>query len=205
MINDPRPYHHGDLRGALVRAALELLERAGPEQLSLRGLAETAGVSRSAPYSHFADKRALLAAIAAVGFERFAEEMLDPAYGAPDARARFLRTGRGYARFALRNPNLFRLMFSAQLTELRETGELKARSDRAYAVFRDSLNEALRESGAPSPASPALQALAWSCIHGLSVLLIEDRLLRRSSSEEVLVGQVTELFTELIAPTGLQA
>lgn len=198
MARAGQPYHHGDLRGTLVRTALEMLERAGPEELSLRGLAEAAGVSRSAPYSHFRDKRALLAAIAEVGFDRFAEEMSRSETPAPDAETRFLDIGRGYVRFALRNPSLFKLMFSAELASLKDLGELRAKGERTQDIFRAGLDGFLRDCGAPTPAGPAMQTLAWSTIHGLSLLLLEQRLPPASAGHAGLVEEVTALFTEMV-------
>jgi len=191
-------YHHGDLRAALIRSALELLERVGPEQVSLRGLAEAAGVSRSAPYNHFRDKRELLAAVAEVGFGRFAQEMLEGDSAGRNARERFLDVGRGYARFALNNPNLFKLMFSAELASLKALGQLQAASDETQSIFRTALDAFLEERGGAAPASMQLQTLAWGCIHGLSLLLIENRLSVPPRDPHQLVAQVTELFTDMV-------
>src|ERR1700749_2377102 len=107
-------YHHPDLRTALVKAATAAIERGGYENLSLRELAESLGVSRAAPYRHFADRRALLAAVAADGFDR-----LTTIYNATADRktpqARLAAAGRGYLAFAAERPQLFRLMFGSAL------------------------------------------------------------------------------------------
>src|SRR5271170_5574322 len=114
MKNDSR-YHHGDLRAALVKAAAAEIERGGYENLSLRELAESLGVSRAAPYRHFADRRALLAAVAAEGFDE-----LTVIYRGVIARektppARLTAAGRAYLAFATERPQLFRLMFVSDL------------------------------------------------------------------------------------------
>ena len=102
-------YHHGDLRHALINAALVGLEEGGTGALSLRGLAERVGVSRTAPYRHFAGKKALLAAVAASGFVRFTEALR--AAKGRNAGKRLAAIGRAYCAFARQNPGLLRLMF----------------------------------------------------------------------------------------------
>ena len=106
-------YHHGDLANALLDAALALVEHDGAEAVSLRELAQSLGVSRAAPYRHFADRDALLAAVAARGFEDLivvSEAALD---GPGDGRTRLQAFGRAYFDFAARRPGLYRLMFES--------------------------------------------------------------------------------------------
>ncbi len=106
-------YHHGDLRSALIKAATAEIERGGYENLSLRELAESLGVSRAAPYRHFADRRALLAAVAADGFERLTAIHRNARGKIPQAR--LAAAGRGYLAFAAERPQMFRLMFVSDL------------------------------------------------------------------------------------------
>ncbi|MDI1452106.1 TetR/AcrR family transcriptional regulator [Polyangium sp. 6x1] len=109
----PRPYHHGDLPRALREGALALIEERGPMGFTLRELARRVGVSHAAPYRHFADKRALLTALAAEGAHRLADAV-DAALTAagPDLRARFLAAAHAYVRFAMDHPGYFQAMFS---------------------------------------------------------------------------------------------
>ena len=102
-------YHHGNLRAALIQTAIKILELEGLNALSLRRIAREAGVSQAAPYSHFKDKQALLLAVCADGYEKFAARMRQEAGTAtgPDYIAGL---GRGYIYFALENPALFELM-----------------------------------------------------------------------------------------------
>ena len=197
MIEAALPYHHGNLRAALIRAALEAFEQGGSDGVSLRGLAETVGVSRSAPYSHFRSKRELMAAIAEVGFERFVAEM-ERVDDAADARGRFLAIGTGYLRFALENPGLFKLMFSAELATLKGVGDLEQTSARAFGVFQQGLDAYLRHCGGAGPASPTLQTLAWSSVHGLAFLLLEDRLPFHPEQPMDVVAEVTGLFADMM-------
>ena len=108
-------YHHGDLRAALIKAATAEIERGGYENLSLRELADSVGVSRGAPYRHFADRRALLAAVAAAGFERLTASYRKAMGSGKTPQDRLVAAGRGYLRFAAERPQMFRLMFVSDL------------------------------------------------------------------------------------------
>ena len=112
-----RPYHHGDLRRAVVVAALEILSETQSLEFSLRELARRAGVSHNAPYKHFADKRELLAAVSAVGFEQLTKRMSDKIAGLSNARAQMFAVLRAYIQHGVENPALYRLMFGGYLTD----------------------------------------------------------------------------------------
>ena len=114
-MKDDSSYHHGDLHAALVNAAAVEIERGGHESLSLRELAESVGVSRTAPYRHFADRRALLAAVALDGFERLTAIYRRAMGSGKNPRDRLAAAGRGYLRFAAERPQMFRLMFVSDL------------------------------------------------------------------------------------------
>src|ERR1700756_4423963 len=115
LMKDDSSYHHGDLHAALVKAAAAEVERGGYENLSLRELAESLGVSRAAPYRHFTDRRALLAAVAADGFERLTAAYRKATSSGKTPRARLAAAGRGYLQFAAERPQTFRLMFVSDL------------------------------------------------------------------------------------------
>jgi AcrR family transcriptional regulator len=115
LMKDDSSYHHGDLHAALVNAAAVEIERGGYESLSLRELAESVGVSRTAPYRHFADRRALLAAVALDGFERLTAIYRRAMGSGKNPRDRLAAAGRGYLRFAAERPQMFRLMFVSDL------------------------------------------------------------------------------------------
>ncbi len=137
----PQPYHHGDLHEALVRTARKLLEKDGLEHLSLRGVARAAGVSPAAPYHHFADKHALLGAVAAEGFTQLREEMLARMATVPDAAGRRDACGIGYVAFAVKNPALFRLMFGGDSAVLSADHLLKKPRELAYDVLREAVEK----------------------------------------------------------------
>jgi AcrR family transcriptional regulator len=110
-LREKRPYHHGDLRQALVRSALEILSESGVGGLSLRAAARRARVSAMAPYRHFADKEALLAAVAEYGFRELAAQLTAATATAADPRAGLAALGVAYVLFARDEPSLFKLIF----------------------------------------------------------------------------------------------
>src|ERR1700758_5074486 len=111
-----RPYHHGDLPRAIVTAALEILSETQSHEFSLRELARRAGVSHNAPYKHFADKRELLAAVSAAGFEVLTKRMSVEAAKASNPRAGLMAVLRAYIHYGVDNPALYRLMFGGYLS-----------------------------------------------------------------------------------------
>ena len=113
--SNERPYHHGDLRRAIVKAALEILQETQSLEFSLRELARRAGVSHNAPYKHFADKRELLAAVSAAGFETLTKHMEREIAGLDNARERLFAMLRAYIDHGVENPALYSLMFGGYL------------------------------------------------------------------------------------------
>jgi AcrR family transcriptional regulator len=164
-------YHHGELREALVAAGLSILEEGGdPSALGLRETARRAGVSAMAPYRHFPDKEALLAAVATVGFERLraALERADRGGEGEDAKREALYAqGEAYVAFACAQPGLFRLMFAARSGGSRPQALCDA-SAAAYAVLSD------RVAALVPPALAAEEALrSWALVHGIAALVID--------------------------------
>lgn len=169
-----RAYHHGDLRNALIDTGLAALEAHEASDLSLRALARELGVSANAVYRHFADKDALLSALAAEGFRRFAAEQ---ARAQAQAAADPVATGLGYVRFAQRHPALFRLMFG-RFTRACDSAELQQAALAAFSqLLEDSRPGGAQASPEPIDEATMLRALArWSLVHGLSHLLLEGQL-----------------------------
>jgi AcrR family transcriptional regulator len=161
-----KSYHHGDARNALLAAGIELIDEVGAAELSLRGVAERAGLSRQAPYNHFADKEALLAELVRIGFERL-ESRVKAVKGYP-REAALEHAGDAYIEFAQTAPTLFRLMFSRELVDL-------ARFPAAMAAARSafgSLATIVATLAAPQHAN-ALSLAAWCLVHGYATLSIE--------------------------------
>ncbi len=164
-------YHHGNLREALVFEAIRLLEAEGKAGLSLRRVAREVGVSQAAPYGHFKDKQALVLAVCAAGFDRFANRMRDEAAGATGP-AYIAALGRGYIFFALENPALFQLMFD-------ETGVKPDKSD-LDPVFSEGyrlLDRGLAQYPIPHFGDDELsRSISWGLVHGMAQLLLGGRI-----------------------------
>jgi AcrR family transcriptional regulator len=166
-------YHHGGLRAALIRSAREILESEGYEALTLRAAARRAGVSQAAPYNHFADKAALLAAIAALGFKEFAAAMRHEMDAAVDPLARLNATGIAYVAFATSNPGLFKLMFGSNVRQESGDPDLDAARTSAYEVLRGAVHS-VQVSGPGHLAHEELESLrSWALVHGLATMINE--------------------------------
>jgi AcrR family transcriptional regulator len=192
-----RPYHHGNLKPALLRAAVELIAEVGPAAFTLREVARRAGISHNAPYRHFREKDELLAAVAAEGFERLADvlgkdTLGKDALGKPEKRTRagnpdsalrrFQASGVAYVRFALGSPEHLLVMFDWPLA-LDRYPELSATAKRAFSVLVGFVEDAQREGSLPGGDPLALACTAWSLVHGVAKLAIAKRLPFKSESE----------------------
>jgi AcrR family transcriptional regulator len=166
-----RGYHHGNLREALIRAALALIAEKGPSGFTFAEAARSAGVSPAAPYRHFRDRDELMADVARRGFERF-EKDLAQAWngGAPDALRAFENLGRAYLAFARDEPAYYSAMFEAGLPLDTDPGLLQA-SERAFAVLRaasEMLAQRLPKEGRPPSLMMAFHI--WALSHGVASL-----------------------------------
>ncbi|MEL6606228.1 MAG: TetR/AcrR family transcriptional regulator [Cyanobacteria bacterium J06614_10] len=170
-----QPYHHGDLRQALLNAALIALETKDANSLSLREVARQAGVSHTAPYRHFADKAALLSAVAEEGFIEFGQYLKD-ALIAGDPAGSLQAAGTAYVRYALDHPTHFRVMFSHFPESEPVDSALYTVSKEAFQILVDII-EAGQAAGAMKPGDAYLLALGrWSMVHGLAMLLLDGML-----------------------------
>lgn len=172
-----RPYHHGDLRRALLDAALALIEAEGVAALTLRQTARQVGVTHAAPYRHFKDKAALLAGVAAEGFRLLADrtETARDAAG-PDPIDRLLAIGVAYVRFALEHPAHYRVMFGRDIVETPGEHTFHGEAARAFAVLTGCVGEVQHAGECPSEGAGVRSILAWSTVHGLAMLLTDHRL-----------------------------
>lgn len=166
-------YHHGDLRNALARAATDILEEAGLEKLSLRGVARRAGVSAAAPYHHFKDKDALLAALATDGFRDLLDTMRAHATDYTDPADIRAGLGAGYVVFAQQRPALFRLMFADSRYLFAEDENLVAAASSSYALLEQSVADLVSETGqgGDDALKVRLAASSWAQAHGLATLV----------------------------------
>jgi AcrR family transcriptional regulator len=200
-----RGYHHGNLREALVTAALELISRKGPAGFTFAEAARAAGVSPAAPYRHFRDRDALMADVAQRGFARFADD-LEAAWngGRPDPLEALERVGRAYLAFARSEPAYFAAMFESGLS-FASFPELRAAGDRAFEVLRKACEEVAATSAASRRPPALMMALhIWSISHGIASLFGRGDAGRRPlpmSAEELLEAAVLVYLRGLgIAP-----
>ena len=174
LIQLKQGYHHGDLRNALVGEALQLLEQAGHSEFSLRDLARRVGVSAAALDAHFADKSALLAAIATAGFVRLRAALEAALRKDADLADQFLHMGSAYVRFGMDHPALYKLMFASEELPARraEYPDLQAAADAAFDLLTDVL-ERMQRRGILRAGDPDADGLSvWAHVHGLTSLII---------------------------------
>jgi AcrR family transcriptional regulator len=166
-----RAYHHGNLKEALVRAALELIAKKGPAGFTFAEAARWAGVSPAAPYRHFRDRDELLANIAVRGFEQFAEALARAWNdGKPDPFGAFERLGRAYLDFARTEPAYYAAMFEAGIP-LETNPELREAGDRAFAVLRSATERLIGTMPAGNRPPALMMALhVWAMSHGIAAL-----------------------------------
>ena len=196
-------YHHGDLRRALLDAAVHVVQRDGVAALSLHALSKKAGVSSGAPYHHFESREQLLAAIAVEGYERLAAAMkvgadaaaARPRVGETSAQAHLRGLGRGYVRFALEHPGHFRVMFRPELKG-QLTDEQRAIGAVSFGMLSSAIVRCQEERTIPAGDPRRFVLLAWSAVHGASVLWIDGSL-----SDGDLVDGGAEELGALVADT----
>jgi AcrR family transcriptional regulator len=175
-----QPYHHGNLKPALLKAALGLIAEVGPAAFTLREVARRAGISHNAPYRHFRDKDELLAAVATEGFERLEAALLKPpkatrAQVPHPALRRFQASGVAYVRFALNSPEHLLVMFDWPLP-LDSYPALSAAATRAFGVLAGFVEAAQTEGSLPARDPVEAACMAWSLVHGVAKLAIAKRL-----------------------------
>lgn len=171
----PSQYHHGDLRRALVEEALRTIQAAGVRGLTLRGVGETLGVSRTALYRHFADKGALLAEVARTGFRTFRQELVDAWERGGRGRQGFEEMGVAYVRFAVTNPSHYRVMFGGFIVGTPDA-DLMKEAGGAFQALVDAIVW-LQQHGLMRDDDPLqLARYIWAAVHGISMLVIDGQL-----------------------------
>jgi AcrR family transcriptional regulator len=193
MLPSKATYHHGDLRAACVRAAMELLEESGETALSLRAVARRAGVSPAAPYRHYADREALVTAVAAVGYRELAER-LAAAHPSPSTPEQLAGVAVAYVQFALQRPALFRIMF----------GEPCDRDDDERVAATAAVSLCVRgivEGVFPDADAEALATAIWALVHGLAFLHLDGKL--DAANPTAVAERVTVAIHALLTATSL--
>src|SRR5580692_8213905 len=184
-------YHHGDLRAACVRAAMELLEDGGEAALSLRAVARRAGVSPAAPYRHYADREALVSAVASVGYRELSER-LAAAHPSPSTPQQLASVAIAYVQFALERPALFRIMFGEPCD--RDNDERVAAATAVSLYVREIIQRSF-----PQADADALATAIWALVHGLAFLHLDGKLDARSP--QVVADRVSAATQALLTAT----
>ena len=198
-----KTYHHGDLKNALIKAGVDILAKDGVGGLSLRKVASKAGVSHSAPYSHFADKQALIAAISTEGFRQLYERVSAVAeeYKTKPSR-QLVEVAWAYVQFALDDRDRFKVMFSGILEKEREYPEFVAEAQRNFQLVK-MIVEANQATGVLRSGPSDLVALsAWGIIHGFSMLLLEGQISHTVLEQRDLRGLVEFQLEQIMVKGG---
>ena len=185
-------YHHGDLRTALIRAAMELLEESGESALSLRAVARRAGVSPAAPYRHYADREALISAIAAVGYRELAEK-LAAAHPSPSTPEQLASVAVAYVQFGLERSSLFRVMFAEPCD--RDNDERVAATE-AVSLYVGGIVE----RSFPQANAEALATAIWALVHGFAFLHLDGKL--DAPTPSVVSDRITTAILALLTTVG---
>src|ERR1700756_5115686 len=188
MSTSSARYHHGDLRAACLRAAMELLEEDGATALSLRAVARRAGVSPGAPYRHYADRDALISAVAAVGYRELAAHLAS-AHPSPSTPDDLAAVAVAYVQFALARPALFRVMFGEPCD--RDNSQRVA----ATAAVSEYVGAIVRQSF-PGADEEAMSTAVWGLVHGLAFLHLDGKL--DASTPEVVANRVRAAVNALL-------
>ena len=183
-------YHHGDLRRALLQAAVRTIHSHGVDGLTLRGVGSTLGVSRTALYRHFTDKAALLAAVAAEGFRVLREETARAWEDGGRGLRAFEAMGSAYVRFATTHPSHYRVMFGAEMSSARDP-ELSKEGAGAFQVLVDALAALQQQHQARRDDTEQMALFVWSAVHGVAMLAIDGRLGPDAATIEALTKYTT--------------
>lgn len=193
-------YHHGDLKNALVQAGIEILSEDGLPALSLRKVAARAGVSHSAPYAHFTDKQALIAAIALEGFQQLYERIQAAMNQVvPDPEQRLVEVACAYVRFAQESPATFKLMFSGILENQGDNPDLAAISRTSFSLLVELVRAAQQSQTLPEGPVEVLAVSLWSLVHGLTSLLLERQISHTILDQYTLEGLVKAVSSPLLS------
>jgi AcrR family transcriptional regulator len=193
-----RPYHHGNLRRALLDEALATIRAEGVDGLTLRQIGARVGVSRTALYRHFADKRALLTAVASEGFRTLREQLVTAWEEGGRGSAAFQAMGVTYIHFAVANPSHYRVMFGGFVDPQNET-ELATEAEGAFQALVDALTALQRNDVVLGDDAVLMARFVWSVVHGVAMLGIDGQLREPGGIEELMRYAIERLRTGIEA------
>lgn len=186
-------YHHGDLPRAMVAEAVRTIQKAGIDALTLRGVGEQLGVSRTALYRHFANKDALLTAVAVEGFRLLQKELRDAWTTGGASREGFEAMGHAYVRFAVRHPSHYRVMFGSALPQASIPHPPAAGEGDAFGTLIEAVVTMQRDNRVRQDDPRLMSMFIWSVVHGVAMLAIDGVL------PEVALEPLTRYANERIA------
>ncbi len=199
MKKSTNSYHHGDLRVAIVVKAIEMIAENGVEGVTMRSLGQQLGVSRAAPYRHFAGKVELLTAVAAEGFCRLQTTMAHASPPETDLLIRYYKMGEAYIQFAIENPTLYRLMLGEKSLSRENAPNLASAADEAFATLQDMI-EQCQQANLLKAGDPCLLTYAtWAMVHGVASLIIDGQLHAEIGSDELIQFAYQALAVGVVA------
>jgi AcrR family transcriptional regulator len=194
-----KKYHHGNLKNALIKAGVEILAKEGISGLSLRKVAQRAGVSHSAPYAHFPDKQSLIAAISTEGFNQlYAELDAVTSLYPDDPRKQLLEGSQTYVRFAMSNSDTFKIMFSGVLEKEKEYPTFVEISHKTFERVV-GIVQACQDAGIlRAPPSDMAAVIIWGQIHGIIALAMEGQISRTVLEQHTVQELVSFAIEQLV-------
>ncbi len=196
-----RSYHHGNLRRALLDEALATIRAEGVSGVTLREIGARLGVSRTALYRHFADKEALLSAVATEGFRALRHELVTAWTAAGAGDAAFRAMGVAYVRFAVSNPSHYRVMFGGAVDSQARDAELLAEGEGAFRALVDALAALQRDQVIRWDDTVLMARYVWSLVHGMAMLAIDGKLHEHGTVEELMTYAFDRLRTGIAVDT----
>jgi AcrR family transcriptional regulator len=190
-----RPYHHGNLRRALLDEALATIRTDGVEGLTLREIGGRVGVSRTALYRHFSDKRALLGAVATEGFRTLRQQLLTAWNDGGHNETAFETMGEVYVRFAVANPSHYRVMFGGFIDPKASGPELIDEAEGAFQALVDALAALQRDSLARGDDTVAMARFVWAVVHGVAMFAIDGQIRDPHAVQELTRYALERLWT----------
>ena len=194
----PRSYHHGDLKEALVEAAVSIIRAKGVEALTIRDVAKRTGVSPAAPYRHFPDRRSLIAAVAERGFIRLQQAMIA---GMESARGRegFKQVAIAYVEFGLNNPAEYRVMFGPEAADTTDFPSLRETSRAVLGGVAEAVTQLQKAKLIGKGDAWLIAAALWSTLHGLVMLVLDGQTAKVADTREI-VEEATRIVMFGMAP-----
>jgi len=195
-----RSYHHGNLRRALLDEALATIRNEGVEGVTLREIGARLGVSRTALYRHFADKRALLAAVATEGFRSLRQQLTAAWEESGRGQAAFQSMGVAYVRFAVISPSHYRVMFGGFVTATTREPGLAAEAAGAFQALVDALAALQRDRAVRADDILLMARFVWAVVHGIAMLAIDGQLGEQGGVEDLMGYALHRLRNGIDAP-----